>query len=131
MLFFFFPLKQLSGQEHSSVKCKFLGSAEVHGILRAHTSATTSSSGPGWSLVSHELDVAQGMILLGQLPSPQMSCHCFLHVGGKMDGWGCLSPTEAPATPPYGPCRKDKTKLVSLSKKVGLYLPVIIPLGFI
>lgn len=30
-----------------------------------------------------------------------------------MDGWGCMPPTEGTATPPYGPCRKDKTKLAS------------------
>jgi len=71
------------------------------------------------------------MILFGQLPFPQRSCHGLLNVGGEMDALGCMPPTENLATPPYGPCRTDKTKLVSLlSKKIGLYLSVTIPLGF-
>lgn len=44
MLFVCFSKKVL-GQEYSSVKSQFLGSAKVHGIFRALNNAAMSSSG--------------------------------------------------------------------------------------
>lgn len=82
--------KQVSGEEYSSVKCQFLGSAKVH-IFRALTNAAMSSS--GWDCLWYCGSWMQprGWFFLASCLFPRRAAMASsTWAEGRMDGDGCL-----------------------------------------
>lgn len=89
--------KQVLGQEYSSVKCQFLGSAKVRGVSRALINAAMSSSGWDGPWCCGSWMQPRGWFCLASCLFPRRAAMAS-STWRRMDGWECMPPTEGRAT---------------------------------